>query len=132
MLFRSTIARLVQEIGSRIEIHGQHDQQRLGDPVRQRDLLDRWSQASAIREEVAELINRRSQLEAEYAELGGDDTRRDALLAIARAERADLESAAVEQGEEVKLKEELRRATNGDRIDALYGEITALFDGESE
>ena len=127
-----TIARLVQEIGSRIEIHGQHDQQRLGDPVRQRDLLDRWSQASAIREEVAELINRRSQLEAEYAELGGDDTRRDALLAIARAERADLESAAVEQGEEVKLKEELRRATNGDRIDALYGEITALFDGESE
>ena len=125
-----TIARLAQEIGSRIEIHGQHDQQRLGDPARQRDLLDRWSQSMGIREEVAELIDRRSQLEMEYAELGGDDSRRDALLAIARAERMDLEAAAVEQGEEAKLKEELRRATNGDRIDALYGEITSLFDGE--
>ena len=125
-----TIARLAQEIGSRIEIHGQHDQQRLGDPARQRDLLDRWSQSMEIREEVAELIDRRSQLEVEYAELGGDDSRRDALLAIARAERTDLEAAAVEQGEEAKLKEELRRATNGDRIDALYGEITSLFDGE--
>jgi len=125
-----TIARLAQEIGSRIEIHGQHDQQRLGDPARQRDLLDRWSQSMEFREEVAELIDRRSQLEVEYAELGGDDSRRDALLAIARAERTDLEAAAVEQGEEAKLKEELRRATNGDRIDALYGEITSLFDGE--
>ena len=125
-----TIARLAQEIGSRIEIHGQHDQQRLGDPARQRDLLDRWSQSMEIREEVAELIDRRSQLEMEYAELGGDDSRRDALLAIARAERMDLEAATVEQGEEAKLKEELRRATNGDRIDALYGEITSLFDGE--
>jgi DNA repair protein RecN (Recombination protein N) len=125
-----TIARLAQEIGSRIEIHGQHDQQRLGDPARQRDLLDRWSQSMEIREEVAELIDRRSQLEVEYAELGGDDSRRDALLAIARAERTDLKAAAVEQGEEAKLKEELRRATNGDRIDALYGEITSLFDGE--
>ncbi len=125
-----TIARLAQEIGSRIEIHGQHDQQRLGDPARQRDLLDRWSRSMEIREEVAELIDRRSQLEVEYAELGGDDSRRDALLAIARAERTDLEAAAVEQGEEAKLKEELRRATNGDRIDALYGEITSLFDGE--
>ncbi len=125
-----TIARLAQEIGSRIEIHGQHDQQRLGDPARQRDLLDRWSRSMEIREEVAELIDRRSQLEVEYAELGGDDSRRDALLAIARAERTDLEAAAVEQGEEAKLKEELRRATNGDRINALYGEITSLFDGE--
>ncbi|MEI6156601.1 MAG: AAA family ATPase, partial [bacterium] len=40
-----TIGRLAGEIGPLVDIHGQHDQQRLGDPARQRELLDRWSKA---------------------------------------------------------------------------------------
>ena len=126
-----TIARLASEIGPRIEIHGQHDQQRLGDPERQRDLLDRWAKAGGLRDVVAALVERRSSLQAEREALGGDDARREALLAIATTERDDLLSAAVTLGEEAQLKEELRRVASGDRIDALYGELAEHFTDES-
>ena len=125
-----TIGRLAAEVAPRIEIHGQHDQQRLGDRSRQRDLLDRWSKSLALREEIGGLVDARASLLSEFEALGGDDARREALLVIARAERDDLLTAAVEPGEGERLREELRRASSGDRIEALRGEILELLDGD--
>ena len=128
----TTIGRLASEIGPLIDIHGQHDQQRLGDPARQRELLDRWSGADGIRIEVAALIQRRESLRGELQALGGDDSRREALLEIARSERDDLESAKVRVGEEAELKEELRRASNAERIGALHEEMQTAFNDDRE
>ena len=125
-----TIGRLAAEVAPRIEIHGQHDQQRLGDRSRQRDLLDRWSKSFALREEIGTLVEARASLLSEFEALGGDDARREALLVIARAERDDLLAAAVEPGEGERLREELRRASSGDRIETLRGEILELLDGD--
>ena len=125
-----TIAALASAIGARIEIHGQHDQQRLGDPVRQRDLLDRWSSALATREELARLLDERAVILAEIESLGGDDTRREALLEVARAERDDLRNAAIEPGEGERLRDELKRASAAGRVEALHGEIAELLDGD--
>jgi DNA repair protein RecN (Recombination protein N) len=125
-----TIGRLAAEVAPRIEIHGQHDQQRLGDRSRQRDLLDRWSKSLALREEIGGLVEARASLLSEFEALGGDDARREALLVIARAERDDLLAAAVEPGEGERLREELRRASSGDRIETLRGEILELLDGD--
>lgn len=125
-----TIAKLAAEIGSRIEIHGQHDQQRLGDPARQRELLDRWSRSEALRGEVARQIDERSAILAEIESLGGDDARREALLEVARAERDDLRSAAIEPGEGVRLRAELKRAANAGRVEELHAEIAELLDGD--
>ena len=125
-----TIGRLAAEVAPRIEIHGQHDQQRLGDRSRQRDLLDRWSKSLALREEIGSLVDARANLLSEFEALGGDDARREALLVIARAERDDLLAAAVEPGEGERLREELRRASSGDRIETLRGEILELLDGD--
>lgn len=125
-----TIGRLAAEVAPRIEIHGQHDQQRLGDRSRQRDLLDRWSKSLALREEIGSLVDARANLLSEFEALGGDDARREALLVIARAERDDLLAAAVEPGEGGRLREELRRASSGDRIETLRGEILELLDGD--
>ena len=125
-----TIGRLAAEVAPRIEIHGQHDQQRLGDRSRQRDLLDRWSKSLALREEIGSLVDARASLLSEFEALGGDDARREALLVIARAERDDLLAAAVEPGEGERLREELRRASSGDRIETLRGEIFELLDGD--
>ena len=127
-----TIARLASEIGARIEIHGQHDQQRLGDPSRQRDLLDRWSKSVDLRADVAALIDQRSAFNAEIESLGGDDARREALLEVARAERDDLREAAIEPGEGQRLRDELKRAANLGRVEVLKGEIAALLDGDNE
>ncbi len=125
-----TIGRLAAEVAPRIEIHGQHDQQRLGDRSRQRDLLDGWSKSLALREEIGSLVDARANLLSEFEALGGDDARREALLVIARAERDDLLAAAVEPGEGGRLREELRRASSGDRIETLRGEILELLDGD--
>ena len=127
-----TIGRLATEIGPRIEIHGQHDQQRLGDRSRQRDLLDRWSNSFALRDQIGTLVDARAALLDEFEALGGDDARREALLVIARAERDDLLSAAVEPGEGGRLRDELRRASSTDRIETLRGEILELLDGDDE
>ena len=127
-----TIAALSAEVAPRIEIHGQHDQQRLGDRSRQRDLLDRWSDSLELRERLAALVEQRERLQVEFDELGGGDARREALLVIARAERDDLRSAAIEPGEAERLREELRRAASGDRIAALRAEIRALLDADDE
>lgn len=125
-----TIGRLTAEVAPRIEIHGQHDQQRLGDRSRQRDLLDRWSKSLPLREEIGTLVDARVSLLSEFEALGGDDARRGALLVIARAERDDLLAAVVEPGEGGRLREELRRASSGDRIETLRGEILGLLDGD--
>ena len=127
-----TIAALTAEVAPRIEIHGQHDQQRLGDRGRQRDLLDRWSETLQTREKIGALVEQRERLQREFEELGGGDARREALLLIARAERDDLRSAAIEPGEGERLREELRRATSSDRIDGLRAEILALLDADDE
>lgn len=127
-----TIAALTAEVAPRIEIHGQHDQQRLGDRGRQRDLLDRWSETLETREKIGALVEQRERLQVEFEELGGGDARREALLLIARAERDDLRSAAIEPGEGERLREELRRATSSDRIDGLRAEILALLDADDE
>ena len=127
-----TIAALTAEVAPRIEIHGQHDQQRLGDRGRQRDLLDRWSETLETREKIGTLVEQRERLQVEFDELGGGDARREALLLIARAERDDLRTAAIEPGEGERLREELRRATSSDRIDGLRAEILALLDADDE
>ena len=127
-----TIAALTAEVAPRIEIHGQHDQQRLGDRGRQRDLLDRWSETLETREKIGTLVEQRERLQVEFEELGGGDARREALLLIARAERDDLRGAAIEPGEGERLREELRRATSSDRIDGLRAEILALLDADDE
>lgn len=127
-----TIAALSAEVAPRIEIHGQHDQQRLGDRGRQRDLLDRWSETLEIREKIGSLVEQRECLQEEFYELGGGDARREALLLIAKAERDDLQSAAIEPGEGGRLRDELRRATSRDRIDGFRAEILALLDADDE
>jgi len=127
-----TIARLSAEVAPRIEIHGQHDQQRLGDRGRQRDLLDRWSETLALREEVAGLVEQRARLLEEFVALGGDDARREALLVIARAERDDLRAAAIEPGEEARLHEELRRVSSSDRMETLRAELLTILDGDDD
>jgi len=127
-----TLAKLSSDVAPRIEIHGQHDQQRLGDRGRQRDLLDRWSESLELREVIGALVGERERLREEFEELGGSDARREGLLAIARAERDDLLAAGIEPGEGERLRDELRRATSSDRIQSLRSEILALLDADDE
>jgi len=69
-----TVARLAETAGPLVEIHGQHEQQRLLDPSAQRDLLDAYRGHGALREVVAAAVSawraNRAALEAIVAEPG--------------------------------------------------------------
>ncbi|HET9457124.1 MAG TPA: AAA family ATPase, partial [Candidatus Limnocylindrales bacterium] len=53
-----TAARLVDAVGSLVEIHGQHEQQRLLDERRQRDLLDAFGGHQELRDAMAAAVDR--------------------------------------------------------------------------
>ena len=53
-----TAARLADEVGGLVEIHGQHDQGRLLDERWQRDLLDGFGEHEALRAAMASAVER--------------------------------------------------------------------------
>ena len=68
----TTASRLADEVGPLIEIHGQHDQQRLLDERWQRDLLDAFGGHGATRAAMAGIVERWRANRAALAELAID------------------------------------------------------------
>src|SRR6187551_483027 len=64
-----TAARLAAVVGPLIEIHGQHDQQRLLQGAWQRDVLDTFGGHDGLRERVASLVEALRSNEAALREL---------------------------------------------------------------
>src|SRR5713101_9591047 len=63
---------LLERLGDHlVEVHGQHEQQRLLEPSAQLDLLDRFAEAEALRARVGELHARLRDVEAAIANLRG-------------------------------------------------------------
>ncbi len=97
-------AKLSEVSGELLEIHGQHAQQQLLDPRRQRDALDHFAaiDTSPVSEARAELADLRSQLES----LGGDDRSRERQLDLLRYEIAEIEGVSPRVGEDEALDAE--------------------------
>ena len=70
-----TAARLAEEVGPLVEIHGQHDQQRLLDERWQRDLLDGFGGHETHRAAMADAVEAWRANRAALAELIGDPRR---------------------------------------------------------
>jgi len=68
----TTASRLADEVGPLVEIHGQHDQQRLLDERWQRDLLDAYGGHAAARAATADVVERWRANRAALAELSID------------------------------------------------------------
>ena len=68
----TTAARLADEVGPLVEIHGQHDQQRLLDERWQRDLLDAFGGHGPARVAMADVVERWRANRSALAELAID------------------------------------------------------------
>jgi DNA repair protein RecN (Recombination protein N) len=88
----TTASRLADEIGPLIEIHGQHDQQRLLDERWQRDLLDAYGGNEATRLAMAGIVERWRANRSALAELAIDPRELARLLEPIAADRADIDS----------------------------------------
>jgi DNA repair protein RecN (Recombination protein N) len=111
-----TAARLAEEVGSLVEVHGQHDQGRLLDERWQRDLLDAWGGHDELRERMADAVGRwrenRALLEA--AALDPRDVAR--RLELLDHEAAEIAAAHLRPGEADEITARLTAAQHGEAI----------------
>ena len=125
-----TAARLADVAGALVEIHGQHDQQRLLDERWQRDLLDAFGGHEPLRTAVAAAVQRWRDNRALLAALELDPRELTRRLELAEHEAAEIAGAGLREGEADEIKVRLDAAQHGEAIargsaalvDAIAGE----------
>ncbi|MGH7393037.1 MAG: AAA family ATPase, partial [Candidatus Rokuibacteriota bacterium] len=124
---------LLERLGDElVEVHGQHEHQRLLEPARQLDLLDRFASAEAARERVGAAF---AAWRAAAEELAGlraaarDRAQREDLL---RFQVSELDAARLRVGEEDELRQERRRLQHAERLAKGLAEASALLAEDAE
>jgi DNA repair protein RecN (Recombination protein N) len=104
-------------LGSRlVEIHGQHDQQRLLDERWQRDVLDAHGGHGPLRAMVADAVERWRANRSAMAELAMDPRELVRRLDLVEHEVAEIEAGRLRPGEAAEITRELGTAQHGETI----------------
>jgi DNA repair protein RecN (Recombination protein N) len=111
-----TAARLADEVGPLVEIHGQHDQQRLLDERWQRDLLDGFGGHGPLREAMSEAVGAWRANRAALAELIGDPRELARRLELLEYEAGEISAARLRIGESDEIRARLAAAQHGEAI----------------
>lgn len=111
-----TAARLLESVGPLVEIHGQHDQQRLLDERVQRDLLDAYGGSRPARLAVAAAVERWRENRAVLTELTLDPRELARRLELAEHEAAEIAAAGLRPGESDEIRARLGAAQHGEAI----------------
>ena len=111
-----TAARLADEVGPLVEIHGQHEQQRLLDERWQRDVLDAFGGHETERAEVVDAVGRWRSNRAALDALDIDPRDVARRLEIIEHEAAEIRAARVRPGEADEIRARLAAAQHGEAI----------------
>ena len=111
-----TAARLAEEVGPLVEIHGQHDQGRLLDERWQRDLLDAFGGHRELRARVSDAV-RRWRENRDLLDAAALDPREVARrLELLEHEAAEIAAAHLRPGEADEITARLTAAQHGEAI----------------
>jgi DNA repair protein RecN (Recombination protein N) len=132
----TTASRLADEVGPLVEIHGQHDQQRLLDERWQRDLLDSFGGHGAARATMADSVERWRANRAALAELAIEPRELARRLDLLEHEAAEIAAARLRPGEADEIRARLAAAQHGEAIArgaaAVHDALTAEGAGARE
>ncbi len=123
-------ARLAEIAGPLVEIHGQHDQQRLLDPAQQRDLLDAYGAHVVLRERVARAVAAWRANRAALDALEGDPRVVARMLDLHEHEAAEIEAADLRPGEADEIRVRLAAAASAEQVTRLVGGMRERLTGE--
>jgi DNA repair protein RecN (Recombination protein N) len=131
-----TAARLADVAGPLVEIHGQHDQQRLLDERWQRDLLDEFGGHGELRSAVAAAVAGLRENRSLLAELELEPRELARRLELAEHEAAEIAAARLRRGEAAEIRAGLEAAQHGEAIargsaalvEALAGDESGVRD----
>ncbi|MHB8460512.1 MAG: AAA family ATPase, partial [Candidatus Limnocylindrales bacterium] len=118
-----TAARLGETVGPLVEIHGQHDQQRLLDERWQRELLDAAGGHADVRAALAAAVLRWRDNRAAIADLAIEPAELARRLEIAEHEASEIAAAHLRAGEAAEVEARLELARHGETI---AGGVAAL------
>ena len=126
-------AGLLERLGDvLVEIHGQHEHQRLMEPARQLDLLDRFADCEEARLRLGELRRRWDTARSELARIR-DEAREGARKEeLYRWELSEIDAVQLRDGEEDELRGERRRLQNAERIYAGLQEVMDLLQEDAQ
>jgi DNA repair protein RecN (Recombination protein N) len=125
-----TASRLGEVAGRLVEIHGQHDQQRLLDERWQRELLDAFGRLEVEREAMASAVETWRANQAALAELALDPRELTRRLELHDHQASEIASARLKPGEAAALQASLAAAQNGEEIARGAEEIHEALAGE--
>ena len=112
----TTASRLADEVGPLVEIHGQHDQQRLLDERWQRDLLDAFGGHGPARSAMADVVMRWRANRSALAELAIDPRELARRVDVLEHEAAEIAGAHLRPGEADEIRARLSAAQHGEAI----------------
>ncbi len=126
-------AGLLERLGDvLVEIHGQHEHQRLMEPARQLDLLDRFADCEEARLRLGEGWRRWDTARSELARIR-DEAREGARKEeLYRWELSEIDAVQLRDGEEDELRGERRRLQNAERIYAGLQEVMDLLQEDAQ
>lgn len=110
-----------------VELHGQHEHQRLMEPARQLDLLDRFADCEEQARRLSGLVERWVASGAELARLREEASAQARQEEMDRLQLSEIDAARLRDGEDEELRGERRRLQHADRIAAGLREVMALL-----
>jgi DNA repair protein RecN (Recombination protein N) len=110
-----------------VEVYGQHEHQRLLEPARQLNLLDRFAGVEALRAEVSDLFARYRRAREELERLRGAERDRVQREDLLRFQLSELDAARIRPGEGEELGTERRRLQHAERLAKGLTEAAALL-----
>jgi DNA repair protein RecN (Recombination protein N) len=123
---------LLERLGEHlVDVHGQHEHQRLLEPLRQLELLDRFADVDDLGERVTGLFAKFRAARDEVERTRGAERDRAQREDLLRFQVSELDAARLRIGEEDELRAERRRLQHAERFAAGLGEATSLLDGDA-
>ena len=115
-----------------VDISGQHEHISLADSARHIRLLDAFAGLEEERSRVAEGVGQLRQLDAEVEGLRSGLRDRLARIDFLQFQLGEIDEAALEPGEDERLREESRRLAHVERLGGVAGSVVdVLYDGEA-
>jgi len=120
---------LLERLGDAlVEVHGQHEHQRLLEPAHQLELLDRFADAEEACGRVGALHAKYRAAREEAERMRGAERDRAQREDLLRFQVGELDAARLRAGEEDELRGELRRLQHAERLTAGLAEAAGLLD----
>ena len=120
---------LLERLGEQlVDVHGQHEHQRLLEPIRQLQLLDRFADVDELGERVSGLFAKFRTVRDEVERTRGAERDRAQREDLLRFQVSELDAARLRVGEEDELRAERRRLQHAERFAAGLSELASLLD----